>query len=114
MDSDDHKRGALIGAGVGVAARLAITGPSVYRGLMRARQLGPLKVTAKPILAMGLSAMAFAAGSYLQSRQVTAEATYNPVTDYDEAAPGSGVRERMNAMNANGSLVFGAHARRRG
>jgi hypothetical protein len=107
IDSDDRKRGAMIGAGVGAAARLAIAAPQAWK-----------QVAGNPIKKLGfiggLSAIAYAGGEYMSQAPPSAEAERDIDGGYNERAPGSGVKDRLAAMGATGDVVFGAHARRRG
>lgn len=111
VDSDDRKRGAMIGAGAGVAARLAITGPAVWKKFSKnpMRKMGAIA---------GLSALAFAGGSYLASKtQAQAEAVRAIDGGYEEQAPGTykaGLKERLESIGAHGHMVFGAHNKRHG
>jgi hypothetical protein len=113
MVSDDHKKGALIGAGAGLAARAAIAGPRAWKQVAGT----PLK---KLGVIAGLSALAYAGGSAMSGDRATAEAVRSVDGGYDEEAPGttearsSGLKDRMAMMGATGSVVLGAHAKRHG
>jgi hypothetical protein len=138
LDSDDPMQGALYGAGAGAALNIALHSTRAWNKVSRSVfTIGPggLKIGNKTIAAglktakehefikpgkwgiiAGLSALAFAGGSIMSANTPVAEATYNPTEGYDEYAPGTapdhGLRDRLNAMNATGDIVFGAHRRR--
>ena len=123
IDSDHRERGAVIGAGVGFAARSAMHGISLYNKLATPW----LKVGEKKFLRPGkwmflggVSALAVGAG-LMTHHDRESQAVYNPATGYDATDPGveedyqhTGYSARMAVMQAGGGVVLGAHRGRHG
>jgi hypothetical protein len=108
----DHRtKGAVIGAGAGAAATVAVQG---------ARMWGKMGRFGHGAALLSLSAAAFGVGESM-SHQPEAAMIPNDVTgEGDYAAPeqaaayNSGVKRRMKNMNATGDMIFGMHNSRHG
>lgn len=129
MDPDgDHVRGALIGAGAGYLARSAYSLGRFYNGPERGvtsylkahgisdkyAELGGALVGTpwKLGLVAAGSAAAGMAGTMSPHPEVEMEANTTE-TGSSPIPAGSGVRERMSLIGADGSIVFGLHNKRR-
>lgn len=100
MNDEDRISGAAYGAAAGVGARGAIR-------LMQGFSKIPTKFGMRL-----LSVLALAGGLGMAGAAVQSPAVHGEPDPEDERLIPTGVRGRMNAMNADGSIVFGAHNRR--
>jgi hypothetical protein len=99
-------RGALIGAGAGLGLRV---GTGIARQWSQSGFLGKTALTA------GGVGLAYGITSALQGPDLSQSVALAPdVAGLPEyGPPGSGVRARMDAMQASGDIVLGLHNRRR-
>jgi len=105
-------QGALIGGAVGSAGAVAFRATKLVKNMGAGKRLG---------LYAGLAVVAFSAGQAMNHEYSEQAGVANPMTGEDDivdpsvaARMESGVRNRMQSMNAHGDMVFGMNRKRHG
>lgn len=111
FDEEDPQKGALIGAGAGIAA--GVVGRGAVRGFRAWKAIGPVGRAAALV---GASVGVLAAGKAMMpaAPEEVATATREDDGSGSYVVPDSGLRQRLASMNATGDLAFGLNRLRHG